>query len=554
MNDKTRSRFGRAGAVLGGLLCILPSLTALGDEPIRIPTTLGSYQGLPEPGSVASELGLTVDEGQVSLTLEQAIALALNRNLTLVVQRYQRSQSVLAVERNQGIYDINVSGTGAIQEDTTPSSSVLVQADIVTDMRQQLNVQVDRLVPSGGLAQINLNNFRVETSDRANFFNPRFILGLDFQFSQPLLRNLGRDVTERNLMVARTDAAISREDFQNQVETIIQQASDSYWNLVESIQQLSVAEESLALAKELDRMNRIQVEVGTQAPLEVVTSEARVAARQQDIIRLRAQVEDNADELRRLANLDRGPLWSAVIVPVTPPEVEHQAIDFEEAVETALKNRTDVRRRRLQNETLELDARVARNQKKPQLDVSATYGYNAVDGDLSGVDPDTGEPVVIEPADYFDTFEQILDRQFDGWTLGFQFAYPLGNRAAKAASAAAYMAVEQGEYQLRDLELQILTDVRSAARAVETAAEEIESARVSSNLQQKNLEAEQKRYENGLVTSFQVLEIQEDVSEAKRIEVSAVLSYRRAEVAYYRAIGTLLDRFSVTLSDDEAAP
>ena len=547
-----------AWRVTGLLACLTLALTGISaaQETIDIATT-GSLSGeAADPPSLAEDLGIVVEDDAIQLSLDQAIAMALNRNLSIVVQRYQRSQSVATIDQRMGIYDINLTATGGANEDTNPQTSSLQQTEsaTLTTEGQQVRLQASKLVSTGGTFSADLNNRRSASADRANTFNPSFRLDYDLTFSQPLLRNFGREVTEQNILIARNNADISRENFQSQVETILRQTSDTYWALVESLEQLAVAEESLSLAEDLHRMNQIQVEVGTQAPLEVVTSEARVAARRQDIIRFRAQVEDNRDNLRSLANLDRGNMWNVSIEPSTDPEVDYVKIDLEDAVMTALERRTDVRTRRIQNDTLDLNARVARNQKRPQLDLSATYGTNAVEGnrfERVGFD-DEGNPILVpvSSTDFLDGVESAFSADLDGWTLGFNFGYPIGNRTAKAASVVADLAAEQGRYQLKDLEVQVLTQVRQAARAVETAIEQIESARISSNLQRRNLDAEEKRYENGLSTSFQVLEVQEDLSEARRAEVSAIISYRRALTAYHLAIGTLLDEHSVTLSDD----
>ena len=112
--------------------------------------------------------------------------------------------------------------------------------------------------------------------------------------------------------------------------------------------------------------------------------------------------------------------------------------------------------------------------------------------------------------------------------------------------------MEKGNFELRDLLDQALLDVRRAARNVETAAKAIELAKVSSKLARKNLEAEQKRYENGLSTSFQVLEIQEDLSIALSNEVRSIITYRKAVVAYQKATGELLEKTGVRLTEDAA--
>ena len=89
--------------------------------------------------------------------------------------------------------------------------------------------------------------------------------------------------------------------------------------------------------------------------------------------------------------------------------------------------------------------------------------------------------------------------------------------------------------------------MRRLVRAVITAEKARQSAEVSRRLEEKNLEAEQKRYDNGMSTSFQVLEIQEDLSAARSREVASITAYRRALLRYYRAIGGLIERSGVTI-------
>lgn len=528
----------RAGLAVLVALSILPA--SLPATPIT--TTADEGIGIGEV-TAFSDLGIEVVDDHAELALEDAILAALQRNLGLVVERYRRSQTLQGIREALGIYDLNLGADSILRESTSPTSSTLEAAEILVSKSAGANVNLSQLTAFGGTVAVAFNNSRFESSNAFVQPNPQFGITLGFRYDQPLLRNFGRTATERGILVARNNGAISREDFQFQVEQVVQQVSDGYWALVEAREQLKVAEESLELAKKLHEMNTIQVEVGTLAPLETVQSRVGVATREEDIIRRQAAVEDAADALRRFVNLDRRGLWDVALLPVTQPQIEHRTIDVAEAIDVAIENRPDVRRQRLVIKNREIDARVARNQKKPRLDLTATFGYNAVDGDIS--DPQTGLP--IEPGGYSDALQQILDRDFDGWSVGMTFAYPLQNRAAKARSLTADLALEQVDFELRDLEQQVLAEVRRAARAVETAAKQIESAKLSSQLARENLDAEQKRYENGLATSFQVLEIQEDLSEARSREVSAVISYRRALTAFQRSIGKLLEEHGVEL-------
>ncbi len=547
MKQPLRKLYARdpAGRVAAASMILIVLGAALSPAPAPaagVPTVVGDDVA---EVSDLTDLGIEVVDNQAQLTLDDAITAALRRNLALVVQRYRRSQTIQGIEEALGIYDLNLGASGGFGESTSPVTSELQAADLLTSDGQQIDFTLSKLTAFGGTVDVNLDNSRSATTDARAIQNPRFNASLEAVFSQPLLRDFGRTATDQGVIIARTNSAISREDFQVQVELVVQEIADRYWLLVEAREQLAVAQESLALAQELHEMNRIQVEVGTMAPLEMVQSEAGVATREEQIISSQAAVENRADELRRLVNFDRRELWDIGITPVTEPQIEHRPIDLDQAIDLALENRPDVQRKRLEIQNRELEARVAKNQLKPRLDVRASYSFSGVGGDV--LDPSTGDTL---SGGYGDALEQVIDRDFEGWQVGFNFGYPLQNRTAKARNARAELALEQVAYELRDLEQQVLADVRQAARAVETAAKQIESAKVSSKLQRKNLEAERKRYENGLSTSFEVLQIQEDLSEARSREVSAVTNYRRALAAYQRATGNLLASNGIELADD----
>lgn len=149
-----------------------------------------------------------------------------------------------------------------------------------------------------------------------------------------------------------------------------------------------------------------------------------------------------------------------------------------------------------------------------------------------------------------DAFDTVLDRDFTGWNIGLFFSYPLQNRAARAQAAIADLALEQGNTQLSQVELSVITEVRSAARQVRTAEQQIQSAEATSRLQQRNLEAEQKRYENGMSDSFRIAQIQNELVSARSREVTAVTNYRLALADYFRAIGRLLEQKGIALAEE----
>lgn len=554
--QRVRNRTVVAAALCAAL--VLPAVWAPpADAQVRVGSTWITEPVVPE---------LDIADGQLLLDLDEAVAVALKNNLGLLVQRYQRSQSLFRIDQEYGIYDLVLTVNSNVNSDSRPSASQLDGALVTENETMTGNVELRQPISSGGDFTINFDNNRFTSNSRFSDINPSLRSSLTVAFNQPLLRNRGKRVTERNLAVARLNSDISLDDLEVQVVDTVQTVAIGYWALVEALEQLKVAEESLALAEELHEMNRIQIEVGTLAPLELVQSEAGIATREEEIITVQAQIQDAADELRRLLNLDETSFWDLEIVPTTPPEISRVLIDLEASLNWALDRRAEIDRQELQIESLEIDSVFLKNQRRPDLDLSVSYGRNALGGERMTCER-PGEPSIadlfspcpeeyvrVDSLDYFSTLGQfysgILGQVFEGWNVGLNLTKPLQNRSAKAQSRIAQLAVDQGRVELQDLMLTIRTEVRTAARGVETAGKQIDSARVSRELAEKNLDAAQKRYENGLWTSFQVLEIQEDLTAARSREVAAITGYRRALLSYFKAIGMLLDQKGIELVDD----
>ena len=523
-----------AGAAVAIALCLLT--IAGGAVPARAQEDVG--------GSVTP---LRMADGVLYLSLEDAIAIALERNLSLVVERYRTSESELRVDESRGIYDINTRIDLSAFDESSPQASQLDGAEVRMTEGNALNFNLSKLVPSGGTASIDWTNSRFESNSLFASINPSFSVGFDLSFVQPLLRNAGRETVESGIRIARNNVEISQENFELQVIGVLQQVEDAYWSLVEAEAQLEVAEESLALAEKLHEQNRVRVEVGTLAPLELVTSEAGIATRKEEIIRARALVGDGEDLLRQLLNLNESAVWAADIAPESDPEMTPVELDIENAVATALERRPELRATRLGQSNLVIDAAFRANQSRPELNLAVIYGYNGLGGDLTLREFPSQVIILEAPGDYGDALDQITGGDFDGWSAALNFSYDIGNRQRRAQRALAEVAVDRGEAELQDLELQVITGVRRLARLVEAAAEARESARVSRRLAEKNLDAEQKRYQNGMSTSFQVLEIQEDLSLARSREVNAITGYRKALTRYYQAVGTLIEERGIDL-------
>jgi outer membrane protein TolC len=490
-----------------------------------------------------------VIDGKLELTMWEAIEIALRRNYTLVIERYNLEEAGFRLTENMGIYDFGVTVDLTGFSETNPAASNLDGAPLVEREGTNLNLGISQLNRMGGTFEVDMLNNRSESNSTFSTLNPSFRVDLDLSYRQPLLRDLGKIATARSLIIATNNLGVSREAFEQQVIEVVRIVGQNYWTLIEAIQQLLVAEESLRLAEELHSQNKIRVEVGTMAPLELVQSEAGMATRRDEHIRAQIGVGNAEDDLREALNIPDGQLWDVEIIPQTPPDITRIEIDIPQAVQSAFANRPEVRRKRLENKNLQVDSEYFRNQRKPRLDLTTKYGWNGLGGDVTERNFFTGEILFQAPGAYKDAIEQVFDRDFVGWNWALNLSIPIQNRAGKARNTIAQVAVARGNAELEQLKLQVSTEVRKAARTVITAEALVDSTRVSRRLEEANTAAEQKRYENGMSTSFQVLQIQEDLATARSNAVKAETGYRKALIEFYRAIGTLDDVVGVQLQD-----
>ncbi|HEY6064989.1 MAG TPA: TolC family protein, partial [Thermoanaerobaculia bacterium] len=181
-----------------------------------------------------------------------------------------------------------------------------------------------------------------------------------------------------------------------------------------------------------------------------------------------------------------------------------------------------------------------------QLDFVGSYG-NAGLGGTTTLRDSSGNVISRTPGGFSDAFQQILDRDFKNWSIGLNFSYPILNRRARGQRGAALYTWESNKAALISLEQNVTLEVRAAARDIDTARRSIAAAQKSRELAERNLDAERKKFENGMTTSFQVTQIQNDLSAARTAELQALAVYRKALSTYHFAIADILEWKSIRI-------
>jgi len=482
-------------------------------------------------------------EKELSFSLEDCILKALKENLKVAVEAYnpELADAYLSKAKELFMPRFEVSYGGERTE--TPSSWWLQQADVLIDKFTNYSASIVQQVPTGGNFSLSLSGYRSETNQGFQTINPVYFNSLRLGFTQPLLRDFGFKVSKKEILIARNNLDMSLNQLQSVLIDTIYLVQEAYWNLVFSIENYKVKSQSLQLARDLLAKNRKEVEFGKLAPIEILNAEAEVASREADILQAEVQIKRSEDLLRNLINLGEEESQKRII-PVDKPEFIEREVSMDDALKLAMEKRPDLKMKMKDIETRELNLSVAKNQLLPGLNLSFSYWSPGISGDrviyLDG-NPFLGK-IGVEKGSPGDSLRDSLKLIYNNWNVGLTLSIPLSNFLSKADYVRAKIEAEKSQLELKDSEKQIFLEIKNAVREIESNAKRAQAYRVARELAEKRLEAEEKKLNVGLTTNYFVLQYQEELANARSMELKSVVDYNLAWAKLDRATGISLEK------------
>jgi outer membrane protein TolC len=527
-------RAGRRAAA-AALAVVLSAGPAFADDSVSVPVASKARLAIPLP---AGE--------KIELSLQQAVQLTLQNVLDLDVAAYNLEESKFGILAARGVFDPGLEVDLGATDANTPATSRVQAPETKTAYG---NGFLTGLLPYGTTYSLGWQNTRRDSEIPGyTLINPTLSSNLALNVTQPLLRNFGRTVNERLVVQARLGRDTSAYSFVVAVQTAIQAADSAYWDLVYAIENLKAKQEALKIAQDLNRITRIKIDVGALAPIEIVQTEVTIAQREQDIITAEGLIGDAQDRLRRLVNVQTIPDWNRPIVPTDRPTREALAkafkADVNQGFETALATRPEIKQALLNIESKKITFAYQKNQLQPRLDLSGGYGLAGLGARGLVTNPDG----TTDQLNYSDALSQIGRRDYPAWSAGLVFAVPIGNRTAKGNYAIANADLELARTNLAIAKANLNVEVRAAGRGVDTGFRTVQAAAKARELAERNLDAEKKKYENGMSTTFQVASVANDLTTAVTAELQAIATYLKDITSWHKAIGDLLPLRNVVLT------
>ncbi|HYK90701.1 MAG TPA: TolC family protein, partial [Acidobacteriota bacterium] len=539
-----------------------------------------------------------IREGKVDLTLSDALALALENNLDIAVQRYIPEFSQTDLLRSMagqsprgftggtipggltaGAIGAGITGTGAgtgvgnaggitggggaVQVGPSgnfdPTLSVNFSWDRVTSPLNTVQVSgiptvvgqtsaftasYAQLFGLGTSYSLTLNGQRQSSTQKNLIFNPAAVTRFSFGMNQPLLNGFGRLYNERYIWVARNNNKVSESVFRQQIITTVVGVENAYWDLAALQQQVRVAEQTLSVSEQLYKDNQIRLEVGTMSPLDVTSAESEVAARARDLTLAKTNLQLQEATLKNMLVKRVSPELDAAAIVVKDPMPEPRAADIpdlETALAGALEARPELQTAEINLQNQDISVRFTEDNLKPALSVFGFYAGSGLQGN----------PTDIAAADsgMSDSFGQSLKAAYPEYAGGLSFSVPIRNRAAQADNLRSQLETDQLRITRQRLRNTAALEVRKAIIGLIQGKAQVEAARKATSLAREIWEGEQKKLEAGASTSYQVILRERDYTSAEQAEVSAMVTYVKAIVEMDRARGATLDRNGIAYSD-----
>jgi len=464
----------------------------------------------------------------VRLTVDDAVKMALDQNVDLKADRLDPQISDTRVAAAYGVFKPTILTSLTSNNQLTPPSNFLIPSAQSTDVVSS-NAGIGQRLPWFGTTySLSWTTTHTNSNSILNSYNPLLQQGLGISVSQPLIRDLFIDQARQNLAVSRTNREIADTRLRESLVHTTAAVKSAYWNLVSARATVDARRSALELAQELSRVNKAKVDVGTSPPLDLVSAQAEVAADQEQLIIAETTVKQAEDRLRVLIfDPTKRENWNTQLDAIDSPPVGTATVDVESAVTRALAERADLQRARKDIDNAQTGVKYANNQRLPDVRLNGTYQASGLGGTqvlrTGGFPGTVVGPGTVTP--FGSVLSQLFASDYPTWSVGVSVSYPIGQSSDEANYARARLEHAQSEERLKSAEAKAIQQVRDAAWKIEMNAKRIETTRAARELAEQRLDAERKRFEVGMSTSFLVIQAQRDLAQAKTNELGAVLSY-----------------------------
>jgi outer membrane protein TolC len=507
----------------------------------------------PETVQVTDVQGISerISAGKLNLTLNGFLELVLKNSTDINLTRMDVYTAADQVKAAHAVFDPAVSLGFNTLRVAQPQVSQIGGAATLSTLTENSFVNYQELFSTGQTVTSSFAATRSSTNSEYNTFNPNIYGLLSFAITQPLLQNRTGIQFKAPIQIARTQLTITSKLDEAHIADLMATAAGQYWDAVRARDNIKVLQQTLDLAQKSYDRDKQALDLGALASLDIYQSQTQVAQRNTDLVQAQYAYRAALDGLRRLIGADLTPEWRAteLVLEDDPAKLPDRAsiMPYEEALAAAARIRPELDAAHRRVTIDDLNARVARNLMLPHLDLTVQAQAAGLGGNQVAVTSPLGITTPGVSGGLAQSLGQVFAFNSPGYGAGLQLTLPFRTTAASAQLADALVSKTRDRYTERQVQQQIVQDVRQALTSIDLANASIQSATLARDLAQKNVEAEQQKYELGTITAFEVLDSQTRLATAESSLLNAFVGYQEAYVSYQRATWTLLDGLGMVL-------
>ena len=417
------------------------------------------------------------------------------------------------------------------------------------------NFGVSQGFTTGTTVNVGFSTVDSATNNLRSLFNPSLGSDASVSVSQRLLQGFGRSVNNRNIRIAKNNQEVQDLQFELQIVTTVNQIQQLYWDLVTFIAQAEGSRADLDLSERLVESTTRRVELGFQPRFEVVRVNAETTTYRQQLLDADRRIRQQQNVLKNAIS-KLGPVSSSLLgVELVPTDEivvpDRDAVEpIQDLIDRALGSRPSLASQRMSKENSNINIKGIRNGMLPSIDVTAFARNNALAGsvnpDVANV-PGIGAPNPFFTGGFGTALGQIFRRNFPDYGLFLNLNIPLKNRQAQADMTREQLRLRQQDIQLRQQENSVKLEVVQATEGLRNARDTYGIAKEARELREDMVEAEQKRFELGMSSIFEIVQVQRDLAAARTGEINAMSSYMAARNELDRATGQVLKRHNISI-------
>jgi len=408
-----------------------------------------------------------------------------------------------------------------------------------------LSLNYQQLMPNGTSYSIGFTETRTTTNNNNAIFNPLFGSNLQFNVTQPLLRNRGGFINRLAITQARSRLRKSEYDLKTTLIGLVREAELAYWLAIQLRESLRVQENFLDVADKFLKRSQRELELGAISKLDIFQPELQFVQAQASVAQARYQVLQQDDALRKQIGADLEPnirTLPIVLTEAPAPPSDTSAPDTEALVAKSLTMRPELKSSAQNLDLDDLQIRSVSNAMRPDLALTGSYTSQGRGGVISNQQTN-----LLIPGGFGDSFSQLWGFGYPVYGFGLRLRLPIRNRAASADMADAIISKRRNTLEVRATEQQIRLEVLNAVNQVESSKTAVDLAIKSRDFAKNALDAENRKYELGTSQIQFVINAQRDLNVAESRVVTESVNYRRNALNLLRATGDLLEERGIVI-------